>query len=286
MSDLDDAYEKCRRITLREAKNFYYAFITLPLRKRYAIYAAYAFCRICDDVADGDQAQDVKLQSLQKVREDLGRAFTGHADSPVYLALADAASTYDISEQHFRDVVTGVEMDLTKTSYRDFDELSTYCYHVACAVGLVCLQVFGYSNDKARDYSIELGLAMQLTNILRDVKEDLDRGRVYIPQDDMDRFGYTLEDLQAGTINGPFSNLMAFQVERARHHFEEGFKLLPLLSTRSRGCPAVLGAIYRRILDKIESRRYNVFQERVSLGLGEKGWVTLRTWVKSLLPPL
>ncbi|MCE2465060.1 MAG: presqualene diphosphate synthase HpnD [Dehalococcoidia bacterium] len=286
MSELTEAYEECRRITLREAKNFYYAFITLPRRKRYAIYAAYTFCRICDDIADGDQAPDAKLGSLQDVREDLARAYAGQAQSPVYLALADAASAYDIPEQHFRDVVTGVEMDLTKTSYQDFDELYTYCYHVACAVGLVCLQVFGYSNDKAKDYAIDLGLAMQLTNILRDVEEDLVRGRVYIPQDEMDRFGYTLDDLRAGTMNGPFTDLMAFQVERARRHFDEGFRLLPLLSARSRGCPAVLGAIYRRILEKIEARSYNVFQERVSLGRGEKGWVTLRTWVKSLLPTL
>ncbi len=284
MSELTDAYEECRRITFREAKNFYYAFITLPRRKRYAIYAAYAFCRICDDIADGEQTPDAKLVSLQGVREDLASTYGGRAQNPVYLALADAASTYDIPEQHFRDVVTGVEMDLTKTAYQDFDDLYTYCYHVACVVGLICLQVFGYSNDKARDYAVDLGLAMQLTNILRDVKEDLERGRVYIPQDELDRFGYTLEDLQAGTVNEPFTDLMAFQVERARSHFDEGFRLLPLLSARSRGCPAVLGALYSRILEKIESRSYNVFQERVSLGRGEKGWVTLRTWVKSLLP--
>ena len=220
------------------------------------------------------------------MREDLAHTYAGRAQTPVYLALADAASTYDIPEQHLQDVVTGVEMDLTKTAYQDFDELYTYCYHVACVVGLVCLQVFGYSNDKARDYAVDLGLAMQLTNILRDVKEDLERGRVYIPQDELERFGYTLEDLQAGTMNEPFADLMAFQVDRARRRFDEGFRLLPLLSARSRGCPAVLGALYRRILDKIESKGYDVFRERVSLSRREKGLVTLLTWVKSLLPAL
>ena len=286
MSDLADAYEECRLITRREAKNFYYAFITLPPQKRKAIYAAYAFCRICDDAVDEDQAGDTKLETLSKVRLNLARSYEGHSDGPVYTALADAASTYDIPEEYFQQVISGVEMDLTQTRYQSFEELRTYCYGVACAVGLICVQVFGYSNSKAKDYAIDLGLAMQLTNIMRDIKEDLDRGRVYLPMDEMDRFGYSVADLEAGEMNGPFLSLMAFQFQRARDHFDSGFKLLPLLSPRSRGCPAVLGQIYRHLLDRIEARGFNVFDGRVSLSKREKYLVTARTWMKSLLPPL
>ena len=282
MSELTEAYEECRLITRREAKNFHYAFITLPPRKRRAIYAAYAFCRICDDAADEENPPEAKLQTLQDVRSDLSRAYAGHSGSPVYLALVDAASTYDIPEQYFQHVISGVEMDLTKTRYQDFDELYAYCYNVACVVGLVCLQVFGYSSEKAKEYAVDLGLAMQLTNILRDVKEDLDLGRVYIPQDEMDRFGYSVADLEAGNTNGSFINLMAFEAERARHHFREGFKLMPLLSPRSRGCPAVLGQVYRHILDKIEARRFDIFGDKVKLSTREKCLVTAHTWIKSL----
>ena len=284
MRDLDQAYEQCRLITKKEAKNFYYAFITLPARKRKAIYAAYAFCRLCDDAADDELPSEQKLENLHELRGDLSRAYEGHSNGPVFAALGDAATTFDIPEEYFQQVVSGVEMDLTKTRYQNFEELSSYCYGVACAVGLICIQVFGYSNKSAREHAIDLGLAMQLTNILRDIKEDLDRGRVYLPLEEIDRFGYSVEELEAGALNRPFLNLMEFQAQRAREHFDRGFKLLPLLSPRARGCPAILGQLYRHILDRIEAKGFNVFDGRITLSKREKYLVTASTWMKSLLP--
>ena len=284
MTELQLAYEECRLITRREAKNFYYAFITLPPQKRRAIYAAYAFCRLCDDAADEDLPTECKLELLGDLRGNLSRTYDGHPEGPIMIALSHAAEAFDIPEDYFAEVVSGVEMDLTKNRYEDFDELRTYCYRVASVVGLICLQVFGYSDGRAREYAVDLGLAMQLTNIMRDIKEDLERDRIYIPQSEMSEFGYSLEELKGGVINEPFARLMEFQAQRARNYFDSGFKLLPYLSPRSRACPAVLGQLYSHILDRIEGRGYNVFDGRVSLSRREKYLVTAQTWVKSLLP--
>ena len=284
MKELDQAYEECRVLTKREAKNFYYAFITLPPEKRRAIYAAYAFCRLCDDAADDQQSNDDKLRSLEGLRRNLSAAYSGQTDGLVLTALADSAAAYDIPEEYFQQVVWGVETDLTKSRYRDFSELRTYCYQVASVVGLICLQIFGYSDSRAREHAIDLGLAMQLTNILRDVKEDLERDRIYLPLDEIERFGYSTEELQRGVANEPFRQLMEYQAERARGYFDSGFKLLPFLAPRSRACPAVMGQIYSHILDRIETQNYNVFDGRVSLSRREKYLVTAQTWMKSLLP--
>ena len=281
---LDLAYKQCRLVTRRTAKNFYYAFITLPDRKRKAIYAAYAFCRLCDDAADEEISTEEKLRLLGDLRGKLSCAHSGQPSGPVFTALAHATSTFGIPEEYLQEVVSGVEMDLTKSRYQDFEELRTYCYRVASVVGLICLQIFGYSNVRAREHAIDLGMAMQLTNILRDIKEDLERDRVYLPLDEIRDSGYSVEELKAGVVNQPFRQLMAFQVHRARQYFRSGFKVLPYISPRSRACPAVLGQIYSHILDKIEARDFDVFDRRVSLSSREKYLVTVQTWVKSLLP--
>ena len=284
MTELDLAYDECRLITRSEAKNFYYAFVTLPPRKRKAIYAAYAFCRLCDDAADQETPVDEKLRLLHDLQSNLSMTYAGNPDGPVFTALAHAADAFCIPEEYFREVILGVETDLTKTRYENLDELRTYCYRVASVVGLICIQIFGYSQAKAKEHAIDLGLAMQLTNILRDIKEDLDRDRIYLPSDEMSDFGYSEEDLRAGVVNEPFKELMRFQAQRARSYFESGFKLLPLLTPRSRACPAVLGQIYSHILDRIEAREFNVFNGRISLSKREKYLVTAQTWMKSLLP--
>jgi phytoene synthase len=286
MTELELAYEECRLITKREAKNFYFAFITLPPRKRNAIYAAYSFCRLADDAADEEMPLDDKLNLLGELRQKLSTTYSGNPSGRVFTALAHAANTFDIPEEYLQGVISGVETDLTKNRFQNFEELRTYCYQVASVVGLICIEVFGYSGEKARGYAIDLGLAMQLTNILRDVQEDLERDRVYIPLDEMRDFGYSVEDLKQGVINDPFHRLMKFQAQRARQYFDSGFKLLPFLSPRSRACPAVLGQIYSHVLDKIEARGFDVFSGRVSLSKREKYMVTARTWMKSLLPTI
>ncbi len=283
-SELESAYADCQKLTRREAKNFYYAFVTLPQEKRRAIYAAYAFCRHCDDSVDEAALPEDKLSALAELQTSLEQAYLGRAPTPMFLALADAADRYDIPEDYFRQIILGVESDLVKTRYQDFDELRQYCYRVASVVGLVCLQIFQYRDEAARDYAVDLGLAMQLTNIMRDLREDWDMGRVYLPQDEMAQFGYTEEQLGAGIRNDALVELLRFQGQRAREYFRSGFRLLPYLSRRSRACPAVLGAIYSRLLDRIEASGYDVLgEQRIALSTGEKARITARAWLTSTL---
>ena len=285
-SELELAYADCQKLTRREAKNFYYAFVTLPLEKRKAIYAAYAFCRHCDDSVDEAASAEDKLSALADLRSSLAQAYQGQAPTPTFLALADAADRYSIPQEYFQEIILGVESDLVKTRYQNFDELRQYCYRVASVVGLVCLQIFQYRDDAAREHAVDLGLAMQLTNIMRDVREDWNMGRVYLPQDEMARFGYTEEHLEAGVRNDAFVQLLRFQGERAREYFRSGFRLLPYLSRRSRACPAVLGAIYSRVLDRIEASEYDVLgEQRIALSTSEKARITAKAWLASTLAP-
>lgn len=283
MSDLESAYAECQAITRKEAKNFYYAFLTLPTDRRRAIAVVYAFCRHCDDSVDEQGAVEIKLARLAEIRGDLEKTYSGSATAPVFLAMTDVAQRYEIPQEYFQDVISGVESDLVKNRYQNFHELRKYCYQVASVVGLICLQIFGYRDPRAKDYAIDLGLAMQLTNIARDVQEDLVMNRVYLPQDEMARFGYTEGDLHAGIVNEPFTNLMRFQAQRAKEYFNSGFQLLPYLSFRSRACPAVMGQLYCKVLERIESADYDVLHHRVSLSKPQKIRVMAQTWLGSTL---
>jgi len=283
---LESAYEECRAITRREAKNFYYAFLTLPPARRRAISVIYAFCRHCDDSVDVQGPTEDKLTALAQIQDDLAKSYRHSATTPIFLALDDVAQRYEIPQAHFQDIISGVESDLVKNRYNDFEELRRYCYQVASVVGLICLQIFGYQDPQAREHAIDLGLAMQLTNIARDVKEDLEMDRIYLPQDEMARFGYSEQDLRAGVVNQGFIDLMRFQSQRAQGYFHSGFKLLPYLSRRSRACPAVLGQLYRKVLERIEAADYDVLHQRVSLSKGEKIRVLAQTWITSSLPGL
>ena len=282
--DLDSAYAECQAITRREARNFYYAFVTLPVPRRRAIYAAYAFSRFADDIADGDADAQDKATQLRELRAALHAALAGDPRGPIMTALAHTADTYDIPESLFDDVIDGVEMDLEPRRYANFEELKEYCHRVASAVGLISLQIFGYEDARAKESAVELGLAMQLTNIMRDLREDAERDRVYLPQDELQRFGYTEEQLGAGIIDDSFVALMRFQAERARGYFHTSAELLPLLNPRSRACAAGLHHLYSRLLERIEQRGFDVFSARVSLPVWEKLRLTFTLWVTSLIP--
>ena len=283
-ADIDLAYAHCQRVAKQSAKNFYYAFRTLPVRKRNAIYATYAFCRVCDDIADDDLALHEKKRQLAHVRNQLAELEDGAGGDPVFTALSDATRTFGIPARYFEDVIDGVETDLTHNRFQTFDELRDYCYGVASAVGLICIEVFGYGDPKARDYAIDMGLAMQLTNIMRDVKEDAERDRIYIPQQEMQSFGYTEHALMGGVNNDAFRSLMRFQASRARRYFDSASHLLPLLPRESRACPALLHGVYRRILDRIESSGFDVFERRIGLSRRRKVLLTARIWAASLIP--
>jgi phytoene synthase len=283
-TELELAYDHCRRITKQEAKNFYYAFRTLPSAKRRAIYAAYAFCHHCDDIADGDFPLDEKRRLLADTRERLSALHNGPTGDPLFTALGDASRAFEIPLGYLEEVVDGVEMDLTWTRFQDFDQLRTYCHKVASVVGLICIEVFGYEDPTVKEYAVDLGLAMQFTNILRDVKEDAERGRIYIPLDEMASFGYSEQELMDGVINDAFRDLMRFQAARARHYFASGKRLIPLLSPESRACPGVLHGVYSTLLDRIESSGFNVFERRIGLSKREKILITAKLWARSLIP--
>ena len=283
-SSLRDAYEHCQRVTRDQAKNFYYAFVTLPRPRRQAIFATYAFCRLCDDIADSSLEAEEKVARLGAVTRSLEQAEAGHPEGPVFQAIAHVAETYDVPWEHFHDVVRGMEMDITKHRYSTFEELQTYCYRVASVVGLICIRISGCTSPQAREPAIALGVAMQLTNILRDISEDGALGRVYLPQDELHRFGYSEAELLQGAFNDRFVALMRFQVQRTREQFQQGKALLPLLPLRTRACPAVLGGIYSRLLDRIEAQGYDVYAKRVSLSGREKLFLMVRLWLQSLLP--
>lgn len=278
-----EAYRHCQAITRERARNFYFAFLSLPPGQRQAVYAVYAFCRGCDDYADDDIELQRKVELLEGYRAQLHQCYQGQSSGPVFQALQDAVERYQIPQQYFDDIVTGVEMDLTISRYATFQDLYTYCYRVASVVGLISIQVFGYSSPRAKECAVDMGIAMQLVNIIRDIKEDAERDRIYLPQDELQRFGYTEQELFRGVLNQPFSDLMAFQARRARQYFRSGRKLLPMVPVRTRPCPAILSGLYSKLLDRIEARRWDVFAERVRLSTSEKLWLAGRTWTGTML---
>ncbi len=280
--DVAAAYHYCRDLTRREAKNFYFGFISLPSEKRHAIYAAYAFSRECDDDSDAEGSVETKRAAIERTRIRLDEAYEGGNTEPVLLALHDAVTRFSIPKEHFQELLAGVEMDLDINRYATFDELRQYCYRVASTIGLICLQIFGYKDQRATEYATDLGLALQLTNIMRDVREDADRGRIYLPLDELLRFGYSEEDLFSHTYNDKFQQLMAFQAQRARKYFASGTRLLPLLDVRARACTATMGGIYWEILQRIQAANYAVLETRVSLSATEKLGLVGKAWIESL----
>ena len=284
--DVALAYLECQAITKASSTNFYYAFLTLPPQKRQAIYATYAFCRLCDDIVDDPERRETAEVDLAGLRAQLRDAYEGRPNGPVWIALGDAQRRYGIPMSHFTDVIDGCEMDLTKSTYETFEELVQYCRRVASAPGLICIEVFGYSDERAVEYAIDLGIAMQLTNIIRDVAEDARDGRVYLPNEELEKFGYSKSTLMAGTVDDSFRALAKFQIERAHRYFESGARLFPLLDRRSRACPRTMSSVYRQLLGRIEAADYDVFGERISLSRTAKAALAAKLWIQSRIPIL
>ncbi len=282
---LEAAYDYCQALTKREARNFYYGFMLLPNAQRRAIYAAYAFARRCDDIVDEGLPGEVAKARLAAYRKQLDAALAGRSQGEVFEALADAVQTYGIPAQYLYDLVDGVQMDLTISRYPTFEDLKQYCLRVASAVGLISIAIFGYrGGEAARAHACALGIGLQLTNILRDIREDSVLGRIYLPQNELVRFAYPEADLLAARITPQYRNLLAFQIERARQYYAEGRKLLPYLGRRARACVGVMAGIYSSILDDIERDPGVVFKRRVSLSTGQKLALAGRELVRSLAP--
>jgi phytoene synthase len=281
---LDDAYDYCQEVTRREAKNFYYGFMLLPTGQRRAIYSAYAFARRCDDIADAGLPAAEAAEQLAAYRRSLEECLAGHPTGQVFEALHQTVETCGMPHQYLVDLVTGVETDLTRIRYETFEELKDYCYLVASTVGLICLEIFGYTGgEAARRHAADLGVALQLTNILRDIREDAERGRIYLPLDEIEWFGYSEQDLLAGRVTLEFRRLIAFQVNRARQYYSLGRELLPHLPRRARACVGAMAGIYSSILDDIERDPGVVFERRISLSAGQKLALAGRELVRSVV---
>ena len=270
-------------ITKSSNTSFYYSFAVLPKQKRDAISAVYAFCRYTDDIVDEGTDEGAKSILLRKWRMELGHALRGNSTYPLLNQLSSTARKFNIPVDHFYDLIRGMEIDLTKTRYETFDELREYCYLVASTVGLMCRQIFGYKNESTREYAVNLGIALQLTNILRDLKDDARRGRIYLPLEDLRRFGYTEEDLFAGRYTPEFINLMRFECDRARHYFDAARNALKDEDKYYFFAARIMWSIYAHLLRRIERSDYNVINRRISLPRFLKILITLRYWLSHQL---
>ncbi len=294
-SQLNHAYAVCRGVARRSAKNFYYGFLVLPAEKRNALCAVYAFMRHADDLAD-DPGMEVQLkrQKLDEWLEAAKQVFSGRpTDDPVLMALGHAQRRFKIPQDLFEKLVygTGMDLDIPPASPNSpavlcntFEDLKQYCYYVASVVGLVCIHIFGYQDKKAEFLAEDCGLAFQLTNIIRDIKEDAGMGRIYIPDEDLMRSSLTAENFSATAMADPVKAqqlrpALEYEAERARRYYESGKWLMELIDEDSRAALWVLVEIYSRLLKKIVDRNYDVFTERASLSTWEKLTVLARGFV-------
>jgi phytoene synthase len=277
-----NASSKSTHFTNARVTNFYYAFVFLPPEKRLAIEAVYAFARRGDDVADSGLAPEDATAALTRYRQALDACYAqdlSQLDSPELRALASAIERFKIPRQPFDDLILGLEMDLTGAHYETFDDLSLYCYRVASTIGLICIEIFEYQNPRTRGYAVNLGKALQMVNILRDIQADAQRGRVYLPQEDLDRFGVRPAQLLAGTYNDSFIELMQFECDRALEFFKQARLLLPPEDRRSMKAAEIMASIYWGILKRIQKRCYNVFGKRVRVPRPMKLWTALTVYL-------
>lgn len=273
---VDASYDECKRVARESASNFYYAFYLLPEQKRRGLCALYAYMRLVDDAADelGDVAS--KQRGLSRWRGLTDAAYSGETSGHAILpAFADTCSRYSIPARYFHDLISGAEMDLTEPSYATFERLREYCYRVAGTVGLTCIHVFGFRDPRAPDVAERLGIAFQLTNILRDLRADYEMGRVYLPQEDLERFGVRAAEL-AGPTSPKLVELMEFEADRAWRFYEEGSEIVGLVERDSRGALFALARTYSSLLAAIEVRGFDVFSSRVRLKTTEKFGILVR----------
>jgi phytoene synthase len=281
---LSEAQAYCTAVTKQSGSNFYYSFLFLPRARREAMDTVYAFCREVDSAVDDAPAGSNPREALQQWQRELAAAYEGSPTFPVAICLAEHARRLNIPRDYFEELLAGVEMDLTTTRYATFEELYRYCYRVASVVGLICLNVFGTTSPLARDYAVNLGVAFQLTNILRDLGADADRGRIYLPQEDLARFGYREGELLARTCSPQFFDLMRYESSRARQFYEKARSLsdrLPPSDRRALTVAEIMRGVYGRILNRIETSGYRVFGPRISLAPSYRMAIAAGVWLRS-----
>ena len=277
-----DAY--CQEKAAQSGSSFYYSFLFLPPPRRAAITALYAFCREIDDTVDEIEDHSVAAARLTWWRGELKQLYAGAPTHPVTRALQPHLATYDIREQHLAEIIDGMEMDLHQTRYLDFPGLARYCHLVAGVVGLLAARIFGATQDATLQYAERLGLAFQLTNIIRDVGEDARMGRIYLPMDELRRFEVPAAEILKGQYSERFTALMRFQAERARRAYDEAFALLPEADRRNQRAGLIMAGIYGTLLREIEASNFQVLHQRITLTPLRKLWIAWRIWVRATPP--
>ena len=279
----------CRAITDEHAKTFSFALSFLPKRKHEAMCAVYAFCRYADDIIDEAPAgtrREAVTAAIQRWHDDIRAVYAGETpEHPIMIAWADMLQRHPVGEEHALELIEGVMMDLGKNRYATFDELRVYCHKVAGVVGLMTIEIFGYRGDDTSHFAEQLGLGMQLTNIIRDIGEDAGKGRIYLPQDELAKYGYTEEDLLARRMTPNFERLLQFQIERARKAYVQAFTHIGMLNRDSQLCVKLMGAIYADILTAVERNGYNVFEHRAFVPLFRKVLKLPRLYFFPLVEP-
>lgn len=284
-----EAQAYCTRLTKESGSSFYYSFLFLPRERREAMYALYAFCRDVDSAVDDPRPGSDPQAYLARWRSALAIVYTnspppaGEDFSPVLICLAHHIRRFDLPRVYFEEIIAGVEMDLTATRYATFEDLYTYCYRVASVVGLICLRIFGARAAESETYAVNLGLAFQLTNILRDVGADAARGRIYLPLEDLARFAVYEHEILAGRYNDAFSRLMDFECGRARAYYDRAEKALPESDRRALVPAEIMRAIYRTILGRIEASGHQIFSGHITLSAGHRLAIALRAWMAAYL---
>ena len=273
--------EYCQQKTVQSGSSFYYSFLFLPPERRRAITALYAFCREVDDTVDDATDGSVARIKLAWWRTEVSKMYSGTPTHPVMLALQPHIATYQLEEKHLLAIVDGMEMDLDQSRYLDYPGLQRYCWHVAGVVGILSASIFGYTNPQTLAYAEKLGLAFQLTNIIRDVGDDARKGRIYLPVNDLQQFGVTANDLLKLQHSDKFEALMRFQAERAQAVYDEALALLPKEDRRAQRPGLMMAAIYRTLLDEIQRDGFHVLNQRISLTPLRKLWLAWKTYVRT-----
>lgn len=273
--------EYCQQKTVQSGSSFYYSFLFLPPERRRAITALYAFCREVDDTVDEATDGSVARIKLAWWRTEVSKMYSGTPTHPVMLALQPHIATYRLEEKHLLAIVDGMEMDLDQSRYLDYPGLQRYCWHVAGVVGILSASIFGYTNPQTLAYAEKLGLAFQLTNIIRDVGDDARKGRIYLPVNELQQFGVTANDLLKLQHSDKFEALMRFQAERAQAVYDEALALLPKEDRRAQRPGLMMAAIYRTLLDEIQRDGFHVLNQRISLTPLRKLWLAWKTYVRT-----
>jgi 15-cis-phytoene synthase len=271
--------EYCQQKAAASGSSFYYSFLFLPPPRRRAITALYAFCREVDDVVDETSDPHIAATKLAWWRKEVANLHAGNPQHPVTKALQPHLEAFSITQKRLNEIIDGMEMDLTQTRYLDWPNLERYCYHVASVVGLLAASIFGYRDARTLEYAKNLGLAFQLTNIIRDVGEDARKNRIYLPMSDLKEFGVPAADILQSRQTPEFQQLMRFEAARAREHYEKALQALPKEDRKPQRPGLIMAAIYRTLLDEIERDGFRVLTQRTSLTPLRKFWLAWKTWI-------